>query len=112
MEITPFQVKVYFALQTVPEGKVTTYRFLAEAVGVNCALAIGQALKRNPFAPKVPCHRVIASDLSSGGYAGARVGKLVTKKKELLMKEGVEFNGNYLKDSRRLFKPDKITKKE
>ena len=103
--ITPFQKKIYGLLKTIPAGKVTTYKYLAQAVGINCALAVGQALKRNPFAPDVPCHRVIASDLSLGGYAGARSGKLVKKKKDLLEAEGVTFVGNYLKDSEIVCKP-------
>lgn len=105
MAITPFQKKVYQVLKTVPRGKVTTYRLLGQAIGVNCAVAIGQALKRNPFAPDVPCHRVIRSDLSIGGYSGARSGDLIQKKKDLLEQEGVEFVGDFLMDARCLYKP-------
>nr|MBF0223184.1 MGMT family protein [Desulfobulbaceae bacterium] len=106
LKVTPFQEKVYQALKTVPKGKVTTYKYLAEAVGSNCPLAIGQALKRNPYAPEVPCHRVIKSDLSIGGYSGARSGDLVQKKKDLLQQEGVEFTGDFLRDCRCLYKPE------
>ena len=108
IKTTPFQQKVYEVLKTIPRGYVTTYKYMAEAVGINCALAIGQALKRNPFAPEVPCHRVIASDLSLGGYSGARSGKLIKKKKDLLEKEGIKFVGNYLKDSSFICRPQKI----
>jgi methylated-DNA-[protein]-cysteine S-methyltransferase len=104
-KITLFQKKIYALVSTIPAGHVTTYKYLAEAAGVNCARAVGQALKRNPFAPAVPCHRVIASDLSIGGYAGARSGKLVKQKKSLLEAEGVQFVGKFLKDCRIVCKP-------
>ena len=103
--VTPFQKRVYEALLTIPAGKVTTYKFLAEAVGVRSFLAIGQALKRNPFAPEVPCHRVIASNLSIGGYSGQRTGRLINRKKNLLKKEGVVFVDDTLQDSRQVIRP-------
>ena len=53
--------------------------------------AVGQALRRNPFAPKVPCHRVIASDLSAGGFKGGLTDALIRRKLNLLGKEGVKF---------------------
>jgi len=52
--ITPFQRRVFEALMRVPAGKVTTYKALGEAVGCGSGQAIGQAMKRNPFAPAVP----------------------------------------------------------
>jgi len=103
--LTPFQKKIYALVKTIPAGRVTTYKYLAEAAGIKCARAVGQALKHNPFAPDVPCHRVIASDFSIGGYAGARFGKQIQKKKTLLETEGVKFVGNILKDSRIVCRP-------
>ena len=73
----------------IPKGKVTTYKILARKLGVKAYQAIGQALKRNPYAPEVPCHRVVASDGSPGGFMGKRTGKCLTKKVSLLQKEGI-----------------------
>ncbi|MGB1259094.1 MAG: MGMT family protein, partial [Akkermansiaceae bacterium] len=61
---TPFQQRVYGLLDCVPEGRVVTYAEIARALNCRSAQAIGQALKRNPFAPEVPCHRVIRTDLT------------------------------------------------
>ena len=86
---TLFQQNVYNAVQKIPRSTVTTYAYLARYLGCNSAQAVGQALKRNPNAPEIPCHRVIASDLSIGGYSGATTGELIQKKIMLLRQEGV-----------------------
>ncbi len=83
-DITPFQRRVYLELLSVPCGQTITYGELARRIGCRSAQAVGQALKRNPFAPEVPCHRVVASDGSLGGYLGQRNGKQVERKRELL----------------------------
>jgi O-6-methylguanine DNA methyltransferase len=83
-DITPFQRRVYLELLSVPCGQTVTYGELARRIGCRSAQAVGQALKRNPFAPEVPCHRVVASDGSLGGYLGQRSGKQVERKRELL----------------------------
>ncbi|MCB9807571.1 MGMT family protein [Candidatus Peribacteria bacterium] len=67
--MTPFQQKVYDALLLIPCGKVTTYKLLGDFIGCKSAQAIGQALTKNPHAPEVPCHRVIKTDGTIGGYA-------------------------------------------
>lgn len=85
--ITEFQRRVYLALLDIPAGETISYKELGLRIGCRSAQAIGQALKRNPFAPDVPCHRVIRSDGSLGGYCGATDGKLLDRKKELLQKE-------------------------
>lgn len=85
--ITEFQRKVYLALLEVPRGETISYKQLGERIGCRSAQAIGQALKRNPFAPEVPCHRVIASDGSIGGFHGQRDGEMIDKKKALLKSE-------------------------
>ncbi len=92
-EPTPFEQRVYDALCLVPEGQVTTYRDLGQAIGCGSSQAIGQALRRNPYAPEVPCHRVIASGLTLGGFAGEREGEEIRRKRRLLESEGVVFNG-------------------
>lgn len=90
-KITKFQHDVYTQLLNVPQGKVTTYKEIAKAISCNSAQAIGQALQKNPFAPDVPCHRVIRSDLTLGGFSGSLTNNTVDKKKNLLQSEGVEF---------------------
>jgi len=82
----------------VPKGRVTTYKRLAEALGVKSSQAVGQALKVNPYAPRVPCHRVVASDGTIGGFFGQTEGKEIQRKIKLLASEGVEVEGNKIKD--------------
>jgi len=77
---------------------VTTYQSLARAIGCGSARAVGQALRRNPFAPQVPCHRVIASDLTLGGFNGSSSPETLAKKVALLASEGVEFQSCQLSD--------------
>jgi methylated-DNA-[protein]-cysteine S-methyltransferase len=82
-----FQEKVWTLCARVPRGKVTTYGAIARALGSTAASrAVGAALGRNPYAPQVPCHRVVAADGKLTGYSGA--GGLALKK-SLLEKEGV-----------------------
>lgn len=94
MKITDFQQKVYDATRLVPRGSVVTYGELARRIGSRSAQAVGQALRRNPFAPEVPCHRVVAADGSLCGFAGHRDGELIAKKRRLLEDEGVTFDGD------------------
>ncbi|MBI4173090.1 MAG: MGMT family protein [Candidatus Aenigmarchaeota archaeon] len=82
-----FSSKVYEILKTVPKGKVTTYKEIAHALGVKSYRAVGQALKRNPYAPMVPCHRVISSDGTLGGFNGGT--KDIPRIARLLEREGV-----------------------
>ena len=104
--ISPFRQRVFEAAKRVPRGRVTTYKLLAMAIGCRSSRAVGQALKANPFAPRVPCHRVIRSDLTIGGFAGHTDGEEITRKKSLLEKEGVAFAGVRLKDAKRLYRFD------
>ena len=87
--LTPFRRRVYLALLEVPRGRVTTYALLAAQAGCKSARAVGGALRANPFAPAVPCHRVIAADLSIGGFCGQTAGREITRKAALLRSEGV-----------------------
>ena len=103
MSVTLFQLRVYDATRLVPRGKVTTYKLIAEFIGCRCCQAVGQALRRNPFAPAVPCHRVIASDLTLGGFGGAREGGNIKNKEKLLKNEGVRFKNGRLADRSQLF---------
>lgn len=85
--ITEFQRKVYLALLEVPRGATISYKELGEKIGCRSPQAIGQALKRNPFAPEVPCHRVIASNGSLCGFHGRRSPEMLKRKRELLLAE-------------------------
>ena len=83
---TKFQIKVWKYLKTIPKGKVKTYKQVA--LGINrpkSARAVANACAKNPYAPDIPCHRVIRSDGGLGGYSG-RGG--VKTKKMLLKREG------------------------
>lgn len=97
-EPTEFESKVYEALCRVPAGRVVTYKTLGKAVGCESAQAIGNALRRNPFAPEVPCHRVIPTSLKLGGFMGDVSGENVERKRKLLDSEGIRFDdaGNLL----------------
>ncbi|MCQ2145502.1 MAG: MGMT family protein [Bacteroidales bacterium] len=85
--ITEFQRRVYLELLKVPAGTTISYGELARRIGCRSAQAVGQALRRNPFAPEVPCHRVIASDGSIGGFHGKREGEMIGRKAALLEAE-------------------------
>ena len=88
--MTPFQKLVYNKLKEVPRGKVTTYKALTEAIGSKAYRAVGNALKVNPMAPQVPCHRVVKADGSIGGFMGFKTGPAIDKKIKLLATEGVQ----------------------
>ena len=85
---TKFQLKVWNYLKKIPKGKVKTYKDVAKAIGKPLAVrAVANAIGKNPYAPKIPCHRVIRSDGSLGGYS-AKGG--IKTKKLLLKKEGIK----------------------
>ncbi|MDF1825032.1 MAG: MGMT family protein [Verrucomicrobiales bacterium] len=88
---TEFERKVFDALHLIPRGKVTTYSQLGKYINCRSPRAIGQALKRNPFAPETPCHRVVSADLKIGGFGGQRDGEPIDRKRRLLEGEGVTF---------------------
>lgn len=91
-KVTTFEQRVYDQVCLVPVGRVTTYAEMSKALDCHSAQAIGQALKRNPSAPEVPCHRVIRADHTIGGYAGQTGGEKLLLKLSLLKSEGVEFD--------------------
>lgn len=87
MDGTPFQRKVWAALKTIPKGEVRTYTQIAIQIGhPTSARAVANACGKNPFAPDVPCHRVIRADGGLGGYSGEGG---VEQKRALLREEGV-----------------------
>lgn len=68
---TAFEKTVWEALREIPYGETRTYKWLAEKIGrPNAARAVGRALSRNPIPIIIPCHRIIESDGSLGGYSG------------------------------------------
>lgn len=84
---TPFQKDVWRALTMIPCGQTVSYKKLAAMCGhPNAIRAVANAVGKNPMAPIIPCHRVISSDGSIGGYSGA--GGIETKRK-LLAAENV-----------------------
>jgi len=85
MKGTKFQLKVWKYLKKIPKGKVKSYKKVALAINKpRSARAVANACAKNPYAPKIPCHRVIRSDRSLGGYSG-RGG--IKKKLRLLRSE-------------------------
>jgi methylated-DNA-[protein]-cysteine S-methyltransferase len=85
---TVFQKKVWSALLKIPKGRTITYKELAGRIGKpKAARAVANAVGANPLPPYIPCHRVIRSNGSLGGYSGK--GGIKTKR-DLLVKEGVK----------------------
>lgn len=83
--ITDFERRVYAEVKRIPAGQTRTYKQIAVALGKpNAYRAVGNALNKNPFAPKVPCHRVVRSNGKLGGFARGR-----KKKMRLLRSEGI-----------------------
>jgi len=87
-----FSDRVYALCKQIPKGKVTTYQEIANVLGTKAYQSVGNALRCNPYAPEVPCHRVIKSDGSIGGFKGCtgNESREVKEKVKLLLNEGVE----------------------
>jgi len=86
-KITPqmsFNQKVWALTARIPKGQVLTYADIARKLNTRGYRAVGNALNKNPYAPAVPCHRVVGSDGKLTGYAGG-----LAKKKKMLEQEGV-----------------------
>jgi len=89
LEGTAFQILVWKEIAKIPYGETKTYKELAIAIGKpKSARAVANACGKNPYAPTIPCHRVIRSDGKLGGYSGK--GGINTKIK-LLKQEGINF---------------------
>ena len=81
--LTGFQRRVYRATLLIPEGETRSYKWVAERMGnPGACRAVGQALKRNPYVGIVPCHRVIRSDGSLGGFSKGKRDKARRLNKE------------------------------
>ena len=96
--LTPFRKQTLSLLCQIPRGRYSTYAALSDYISATshktCARAVGNAMRNNPFAPEVPCHRILAADGSLGGFGGhwGEEGKFAGKKRELLKSEGVGFD--------------------
>ena len=85
-----FDEKVWKLMEKIPEGRVTTYGLVANKLNTKAYRAVGNACRRNPYAPRVPCHRVVRSNGTVGGFGGKTSGKNVKKKIQMLRKEHVK----------------------
>ena len=94
-----FNEKCYNLLQKVPKGKVTTYREIAHALNTKAYRAVGNAMHKNPHAPKVTCHRVVKSNGGIGGYTEGTKNKI-----KLLRKEGIIIKNNKIDLKKYLYK--------
>jgi len=103
VKVSSFAEKVYALTRLIPPGRVSTYKEIARALGTEAWRAVGQALRRNPYAPAVPCHRVVASDGSLGGFRGSQDSRAICEKRRLLAQEGVVVVGNRIRDFDKLF---------
>ena len=84
---TKFQLKIWKYLRKIPKGKVKTYLEVAKAIGRPKSFrAVANAVGRNPYPLKIPCHRVIRSDGTLGGYSGK--GGIVKKRRLLRLEKG------------------------
>ena len=91
---TPFQIKVWNYLMKIPKGKVLTYKEVAKAIGKPKSYrAVGNVIGKNPYPPKIPCHRVVRSDGGIGGYSGKGG---IDQKKRLLRSEKVFIKYKFL----------------
>jgi len=107
MVIKPFNQKIWDLTKKIPEGRVTTYKILAEAAGTRAYRAVGNAMNKNPYGilnckgkDMVPCHRVVGSKGHLHGFAHG-----LKKKAELLRKEGIGIRGNKIADfEKRLYR--------
>lgn len=104
-----FNERCYLLLRQVPKGRVTTYAELARGLKSKAYRAVGNAMNKNPYAPKVPCHRVVKSDGTLGGYAKGPKAKI-----NILAKEGVKINSgrveNFEKILFRFTSPRRVSK--
>lgn len=93
-----FEERVWKLMESIPKGRVTTYGLIARKLNTKAYRAVGNACRRNPYAPKVPCHRVVKTDGTVGGFGGRTSGKSVEKKIQMLRREGVEVSDGKIVD--------------
>jgi O-6-methylguanine DNA methyltransferase len=100
-----FDERVWKLMERIPRGNVTTYGEIARKLNTKAYRAVGNACRKNPYAPRVPCHRVVRSDGTIGGFGGKTSGKTVEEKTLLLREENVEVrNGRVIDFEKVLFR--------
>jgi len=100
-----FNERVWNKMRYIPRGKVTTYKQLAKALNTRAYRAVGNACRRNPYAPEVPCHRVVKTEGLIGGFGGKLSGPNIRQKIAMLKKEGVQVkDGKVVDFDKKLFK--------
>ncbi len=92
-----FEQKVWAVTTRIPTGQVSTYGRIARKLGTRAYRAVGRALGRNPYAPAVPCHRVVGSDGRLTGFARG-----LAAKRRMLREEGIEVRGGRVAVDQRL----------
>jgi methylated-DNA-[protein]-cysteine S-methyltransferase len=97
-----FEERVWKLMESIPKGRVTTYALIAKKLKTRAYRAVGNACRKNPYAPRVPCHRVVRSDGSIGGFGGKTSGMSVEKKMRMLREEGVEIRDGKVTDFERV----------
>lgn len=85
LDLNDFQKKVLLEVNKIPHGEIRTYKQIAEAINTKAYRAVGTAIGKNPLPLIIPCHRVVKSDLSVGGFYGG-----TKMKKEILQNEGIK----------------------
>jgi len=88
-----FNKRCYQKLVLIPKGMISTYTEIAKSLDSNAYRAVGNAMAKNPHPIAVPCHRIIKSDGTLGGYALG-----ISKKIQLLKKEGIKIKNNKVVD--------------
>ena len=104
--MTTRQREVYTLLRNVPKGRVTTYKELSDAIGFKAYRLIGRYMKENPHPfmscddpdIQIPCHRVVRSDGSIGGFMGKTAGPEIDQKIALLQQEGIKLENGKIKE--------------
>jgi methylated-DNA-[protein]-cysteine S-methyltransferase len=97
-----FEERVWKLMERIPKGRVTTYGMIARKLNSKAYRPVGNACRRNPYAPRVPCHRVVRSDGTVGGFGGKTSGKTVEKKIHMLIEEDVEVKHGKIVDFERV----------
>ncbi|XP_006457570.1 hypothetical protein AGABI2DRAFT_196205 [Agaricus bisporus var. bisporus H97] len=124
--VTAYQWAVYDFILQIPKGQVTTYKIVSDNIS-GSAQSVGTALKRNPFSPYIPCHRIVTSNLFIGGFFGKRAGQKsqgdskkkvfklndeppeIKRKIAYLRNEGVEINSQgFLVDHEIVWRPSVV----
>ena len=100
-----FDARVWKLMEKIPKGRVTTYGLIAKKLNTKAYRAVGNACRKNPYAPRVPCHRVVKSNGTIGGFGGRTSGKNIEQKIQLLKNENVDVkNGRIVDFERVLFR--------